>query len=57
MGVGTRIGVAGSIPDIVIAGSDAGSKLARANELGITIWDESELDRAISDAGLTDERK
>ncbi len=34
--------------DIVIAGADAGSKLARANELGITIWDESEFVKNIT---------
>ena len=43
--------------DIVIAGADAGSKLTRANELGITVWDESEFEHVISDAGLTDEGK
>lgn len=35
--------------DIVIAGADAGSKLARASELGITVWDETEFENAISD--------
>ncbi len=39
--------------DIVLAGADAGSKLARANELGITVWSESDFDQAIADAGLT----
>ena len=34
--------------DIVIAGADAGSKLTRANELGITIWDEAEFIKNIS---------
>jgi DNA ligase (NAD+) len=43
--------------DIVIAGADAGSKLTRAQELGITIWDETEFERAIQDTGITDERK
>lgn len=43
--------------DIVIAGADAGSKLTRAQELGITIWNESEFERAIKDAGIKDERK
>ena len=30
--------------DIVLAGTDAGSKLAKATELGITIWSEDDLD-------------
>ncbi|MFQ6778461.1 MAG: NAD-dependent DNA ligase LigA, partial [Alphaproteobacteria bacterium] len=33
--------------DIVIAGSDAGSKLARATELGITIWNEEDFEKNI----------
>lgn len=32
--------------DIVLAGADAGSKLARASELGITIWSEEDFDNA-----------
>ncbi len=41
--------------DIVIAGADAGSKLTRAQELGITIWDESDFERAIATSGATDD--
>ena len=44
--------VSGSVSnktDIVLAGADAGSKLTRATELGITIWDESEFENAISE--------
>lgn len=33
--------------DIVLAGADAGSKLAKANELGITVWSEDDFDAAI----------
>ncbi len=43
--------VAGSVSaktDIVIAGADAGSKLTRANELGITVWSEQEFMDAIA---------
>ncbi|MGE6259872.1 NAD-dependent DNA ligase LigA [Heyndrickxia sporothermodurans] len=29
--------------DLVIAGTDAGSKLAKANELGIEVWDEEKM--------------
>ncbi len=35
--------------DIVLAGIDAGSKLTRATELGITIWDEDDFKKAIQE--------
>ena len=38
--------------DIVLAGADAGSKLKRANDLGITIWSEEDFERAMADAGV-----
>lgn len=33
--------------DIVIAGADAGSKLTKARELGITVWNEDDFENAI----------
>ena len=36
--------------DIVLAGADAGSKLTRAEQLGITIWSESDLEHVINEA-------
>ena len=35
--------------DVVVAGKDAGGKLAKANELGIEVIDENEFMRRISD--------
>ncbi|MCQ2599278.1 MAG: NAD-dependent DNA ligase LigA, partial [Alphaproteobacteria bacterium] len=34
--------------DIVLAGTDAGSKLTRANELGITVWSETDFENIIN---------
>lgn len=34
--------------DIVIAGAEAGSKLTKAHELNIPVWDEAEFDRVIA---------
>lgn len=40
--------------DIVLAGADAGSKLTKAQQLGITIWSEADFERAIKNMGGTD---
>jgi DNA ligase (NAD+) len=37
---------------VVIAGAEAGSKLAKAQELGIEVWDESRLTIELAAAGL-----
>jgi DNA ligase (NAD+) len=56
--LGARVqGSVSSKTDIVIAGADAGSKLARANELGITVWDESDFERVIQNAGGMDDAR
>ena len=39
--------------DLVIAGENAGSKLAKARDLGIDTWDEQKLAEVLNDASLT----
>ena len=49
--MGARVqGSVSAKTDIVLAGADAGSKLARATELGITIWGEDDLEKLINSA-------
>ena len=49
--MGARVqGSVSAKTDIVLAGADAGSKLTRANELGITIWSEADLANLINSA-------
>ena len=47
--------VSGSVSkktDLVIAGESAGSKLAKAQDLGIEVWDEPKLLAALAEAGI-----
>ena len=45
----TVSGSVSSKTDIVLAGMDAGSKLTKAQELGITIWDEDDFKKVIQE--------
>lgn len=47
--------VAGSVSTkttVVVAGADAGSKLTKANELGVTVWDEDTLTNLLKENGI-----
>ena len=49
--LGARVqGSVSAKTDIVLAGADAGSKLTRAEQLGITIWSESDFDKIIQES-------
>ena len=48
--------VSGSVSSktsLLIAGESAGSKLAKAEELGVEVWDEEKLLKALAKAGIT----
>lgn len=49
---GTVTGSVSKKTDLVIAGEDAGSKLAKAKQLDILVWDENQFQQALKDEGV-----
>lgn len=52
-GLGAKVtGSVSKKTDLVITGEAAGSKLAKAHDLGIEVWDEPKLLKALAEAGI-----
>ncbi|MGX4670441.1 NAD-dependent DNA ligase LigA [Cerasibacillus sp. JNUCC 74] len=49
---GTVTGSVSKKTDLVIAGEDAGSKLTKAKQLDILVWDENQFQQALKDEGV-----
>ncbi len=47
---GTVTGSVSKKTDIVVAGTDAGSKLTKANQLGVTVWNEAQMVAAFKES-------
>ena len=47
---GKVVGSVSAKLDVLIAGENAGTKLTKAESLGLTIWDEASLNQALKDS-------
>ena len=47
---GKVVGSISSKLDVLIAGENAGTKLTKAESLGLTVWDEDSLNQALKDS-------
>ncbi|MCH2648697.1 MAG: hypothetical protein MKZ57_02655, partial [Candidatus Poseidoniaceae archaeon] len=52
---GKVVGAISSKLDVLIAGENAGSKLAKAESFGVTIWNENKLNQELNDEARSDE--
>ncbi len=52
---GKVVGSISSKLDVLIAGENAGSKLTKAESLGVAIWDEDTLNQALNTEAKPDE--